>query len=87
MVAFPGDDDGLLTELREEAVRAHRPALIYLVPEFQNPRGTTLAQDRRRELAAMATRHGVRVSPSTSAPSPRPSRPGCGSAGSTDRRP
>ncbi len=31
------------------------------MPEFQNPRGTTLAQDRRRELAAVATRHGVPV--------------------------
>ncbi len=113
VVALPGDDDGLRTELLEEAVRAHRPALIYLVPEFQNPRGTTLARDRRRELVAVAARHGdpgargrslrraavprdarprpsprsPTVSPSTSARSPRRSRPGCASAGSTDRRP
>ncbi len=61
VVALPGDDDGLRTELLEEAVRAHRPALIYLVPEFQNPRGTTLAESRRRELTRVATRHGVPV--------------------------
>ncbi|HVP61296.1 MAG TPA: PLP-dependent aminotransferase family protein [Myxococcaceae bacterium] len=61
VVALPGDDDGLRTGLLEEAVREHRPALIYLVPEFQNPRGTTLAGDRRRELATVAARHGVPV--------------------------
>jgi len=61
VVALPGDDDGLRTELLEEAVRAQRPALIYLVPEFQNPRGTTLAQDRRRELVAVAARHRIPV--------------------------
>ena len=61
VVPLPGDDDGVRTELLEEAVRTHRPALIYVVPEFQNPRGTTLSQDRRRELAAVATRHGIPV--------------------------
>jgi len=61
VVALPGDADGLRTELLEEAAREHRPALIYLVPEFQNPRGTTLAEHRRRELAAVAMRHGVPV--------------------------
>ena len=61
VVALPGDDDGLQTDLLEDAVRAHRPALIYLVPEFQNPRGTTLAPGRRRQLAAVAARHGVPV--------------------------
>ncbi|HUM13505.1 MAG TPA: PLP-dependent aminotransferase family protein [Myxococcaceae bacterium] len=61
VVALPGDENGLRTELLEDAVRAHRPALVYLVPDFQNPRGTTLAQDRRRELARVARRHGVPV--------------------------
>jgi 2-aminoadipate transaminase len=61
VVALPGDDHGLRTELLEDAVREHRPALIYLVPEFQNPRGTTLAEHRRRELATVAARHGVPV--------------------------
>ncbi|HSP20108.1 MAG TPA: PLP-dependent aminotransferase family protein, partial [Myxococcaceae bacterium] len=61
VIALPGDDDGLQTDLLDEAVREHRPALIYLVPEFQNPRGTTLAAARRRELAAVAARHGIPV--------------------------
>ena len=61
VVGLPGDADGLRTDLLEDAVREHRPALIYVVPEFQNPRGTTLAAHRRRELAAVAQRHGVAV--------------------------
>jgi 2-aminoadipate transaminase len=61
LVALPGDADGMRTDLLEEAVREHRPALIYVVPDFQNPRGTTLAAHRRRELAAVAQRHGVAI--------------------------
>jgi 2-aminoadipate transaminase len=61
IVALEGDEHGLRTELLEAAVRAHRPALIYLVPEFQNPRGTTLAMERRQELAAIARRHEIPI--------------------------
>ena len=61
LVALPGDGDGLRTELLEEAVREHRPALVYVVPDFQNPRGTTLAPHRRTELAEVARRYGVPV--------------------------
>ena len=61
LVALPGDADGMRTDRLEDAVRQHRPALIYVVPEFQNPRGTTLAAHRRRELAEVAERHGVAV--------------------------
>jgi 2-aminoadipate transaminase len=61
LVALPGDADGMRTDRLEDAVRQHRPALIYVVPEFQNPRGTTLASHRRRELAEVAERHGVAV--------------------------
>lgn len=61
VVALPSDDGGLRTDLLEEAVREHRPALLYLVPEFQNPKGTTLAADRRRVLAEVVARHGLPV--------------------------
>lgn len=61
VVALPGDAEGLRTDLLEDAIREHRPSLLYVVPEFQNPRGTTLASPRRHELAAVALRHGVPV--------------------------
>ncbi|HEY1905513.1 MAG TPA: PLP-dependent aminotransferase family protein [Myxococcaceae bacterium] len=59
VVALPGDADGLRTDLLEDAVSAHRPALVYVVPDFQNPRGTTLAPARRHLLAEVASRHGI----------------------------
>lgn len=61
LVALPGDADGLRTDLLDEAVREHRPKLLYLVPEFQNPRGTTLAAARRRVLSEVVSRHGLPV--------------------------
>ncbi len=61
VVALPGDGDGLRAELLEEAVREHAPALLYLCPEFQNPRGTTLSAARRRLVAEVALRHGLPV--------------------------
>ena len=60
-MALPGDGDGLRTELLEEGILENRPALIYVVPDFQNPRGTTLAPHRRKELAEVAQRHGIPV--------------------------
>ncbi len=61
VVALPSDADGLRTELLEDAIREHGPTLVYLVPDFQNPKGTSLAAARRRELAEVVVRHGVAV--------------------------
>jgi len=55
------DDDGMRIEALERALRACRPRLIYLVPTFQNPRGTTLPLERRLAIARIAAEHGVAV--------------------------
>lgn len=60
-VAVPSDDDGMVTDALEEVIAAHRPALIYVVPEFQNPKGTSLIAPRRRALLEIAARHGIPV--------------------------
>jgi GntR family transcriptional regulator/MocR family aminotransferase len=39
-----------------DAVLRHNPAFIYIQPSFQNPTGTTLADGRRQELLAMASK-------------------------------
>ncbi len=45
-----------------EAVLGHsKPRAIYLVPSFQNPRGTTLSLERRRALVALAQRYEVPI--------------------------
>jgi 2-aminoadipate transaminase len=61
LVTMPGDDQGIAIDEVADLIRAHRPKLIYLVPSFQNPRGTTLPQDRRVALAELAARHGVAI--------------------------
>src|SRR5581483_2561150 len=48
-VTVPVDDDGLRTDLLEDALRAG-PKFMYILPNFQNPSGVTLSLQRREEL-------------------------------------
>jgi len=42
-LSVPSDDNGLRTELLEKA-SAFRPKFMYVLPNFQNPAGTTLSK-------------------------------------------
>ncbi len=54
------DDDGMrVDELEELIAGGKKPKLIYVVPNFQNPKGTTLSLERRHALVAFAQRHGI----------------------------
>ena len=55
------DDDGMRVDELERLLQNQRVKLIYLVPTFQNPRGTTLSLERRQKLARLAHDHGVVV--------------------------
>jgi len=55
------DENGMRVDALERALRAGRPKLIYLVPTFQNPRGTTLSLERRGRIARLARESGVTV--------------------------
>ncbi len=57
----PTDDDGMRVEALERALRERRPKLIYVVPTFQNPRGTTLPLARRARIAQLAAAYDVTV--------------------------
>jgi 2-aminoadipate transaminase len=59
-VAVPSDHDGLRTELLEKSLRLG-PKFMYVLPNFQNPGGTTLAEGRRHELVLMADRYGIPI--------------------------
>jgi 2-aminoadipate transaminase len=56
-----GDEGGADLDDLERTVNTVRPKLIYLVPEFQNPSGITLAADRRARLLELAARHDIPV--------------------------
>jgi 2-aminoadipate transaminase len=59
-LSVPSDDDGLRTDLLETPLRSG-PKFMYVLPNFQNPGGTTLSEGRRHELVLMADRYGVPI--------------------------
>jgi GntR family transcriptional regulator/MocR family aminotransferase len=61
MLGVPTDEEGMQVALLEHLLRHHRPRLIYTMPTFHNPTGTTLSGRRRRDLLALAQRHGLPI--------------------------
>ena len=59
-ICVPSDNDGLRTERLEESLRLG-PKFMYVLPNFQNPGGTTLAEGRRHELVLLAERYGIPI--------------------------
>jgi 2-aminoadipate transaminase len=59
-VTVPMDENGMVTEAIEDAVRAG-PKFIYVLPNFQNPTGVTLSVERRRRLIEVADRYGIPI--------------------------
>jgi len=59
-VSVPSDKDGLRSDLLEASLRLG-PKFMYVLPNFQNPGGTTLAESRRHELVLLADRYGIPV--------------------------
>jgi 2-aminoadipate transaminase len=56
----PMDEHGMVTDALEEALRIG-PKFIYVLPNFQNPTGTTLSLERRYQLIEIADRYGVPI--------------------------
>ncbi|MFN2546011.1 MAG: PLP-dependent aminotransferase family protein [Myxococcales bacterium] len=55
------DEEGMRVDQLEELLRQTRARFIYLVPNFQNPRGTTLTLARRLALVRLARDHRVAI--------------------------
>jgi 2-aminoadipate transaminase len=55
------DNDGMRVDDLERVVAERKPKLIYLVPNFQNPKGTTLSLERRHALVRFAQRHRILI--------------------------
>ena len=55
------DDDGIVPESLEEAAARLRPKLVYTIPNFQNPSGRLMAQDRRTQVLALAEKYDFLV--------------------------
>ena len=53
------DDDGMIPEALDEALRSQAIKFIYLVPTFQNPTGRSLPLERRRAIARLVQAYDV----------------------------
>jgi 2-aminoadipate transaminase len=66
VVGVPVDDDGLSGVALEQALaglkaQGVQPKYIYTIPTVQNPTATVMSEARRREILAIADRHGVPI--------------------------
>ena len=59
-LSVPTDEDGLRVNLLEGPLRSG-PKFLYVLPNFQNPGGTTLSEYRRRALVQLAERFRVPI--------------------------
>ena len=64
VVGVPLDEDGLVPEALEETItrlegEGKRVKLLYTIPTFQNPTGSTLTLERRKAVVEICRRHGV----------------------------
>ncbi len=61
LLSIPVDENGMRVELLEDLISRRRPKLIYTLPTFQNPTGSTMSHDRRQRLLALAARYQVPI--------------------------
>jgi DNA-binding transcriptional MocR family regulator len=59
--SLPVGTSGVDLETLQRLVSEAPPALVYLVPTFQNPTGTVLSESARREVAHLAEKSGTTV--------------------------
>ncbi len=59
-ISVPSDENGMIVDELEKALRVG-PKFIYVLPNFQNPTGSTLTLDRRKKLVKLADKYGVPI--------------------------
>jgi len=57
----PLDDNGMRVELLEDVIKKTPVRFIYILPNFHNPAGTTLPEDRRRLLVEIARKYDLLI--------------------------
>jgi len=59
-IAVRTDENGMIVDELEDALRIG-PKFIYVLPNFQNPGGSTLSLERRKKLVELADKYGVPI--------------------------
>ena len=58
-IPLMSDESGFLPEDLEDKIKIFDPKLVYLIPTFKNPSGSTISLERRKAAAEITGRHGV----------------------------
>jgi GntR family transcriptional regulator/MocR family aminotransferase len=61
VLGIPLDDEGMRVDLLERLVKSQPVQLVYTIPTFHNPTGTTMSGKRRRALLALAQRYSLPI--------------------------
>jgi 2-aminoadipate transaminase len=61
LVGVAQDDDGIVPAALAEAAARTKPKLLYTIPNFQNPSGRLMTQQRRAEVLRIAAEHDFLV--------------------------
>lgn len=59
-ISVPSDENGMIVDELEKALRVG-PKFIYVLPNFQNPSGSTMSLERRKKLILLADQYGVPI--------------------------
>ncbi len=59
-ISVPSDENGMIVDELEKALRIG-PKFIYVLPNFQNPSGSTMSLERRQKLVEVADHYGVPI--------------------------
>ncbi len=59
-IGVPAENGGIDTDALEKTIIEHPEAkMLYLIPTFHNPMGTTMSYEKRREVYDICLRHGI----------------------------
>src|SRR3954467_7803025 len=61
IVGIPLEADGPDIAALEQALSKHRPKLLYVIPDFQNPAGATCSRAKRDRIVELAHAHGFLI--------------------------
>ncbi|MDH4231898.1 MAG: PLP-dependent aminotransferase family protein [Nitrospirota bacterium] len=59
ILPIASDRDGIQPESLRRALKVRRPALVYIMPNFQNPTGVSLSMERRLQLVDIVKEHDL----------------------------
>ncbi len=60
-ISVATDEDGMLPDDLESKINKHKPTMVYLVPNFQNPSGITMSKSRRKAVVELAIKYDVPI--------------------------